>query len=38
MTRVDKLSSWLVELGFARYTRAFTDNEVDLDTLPLLSE
>ena len=35
---MDQLSSWLAQLGLERYARAFADNEVDLDTIRLLTE
>jgi class 3 adenylate cyclase/tetratricopeptide (TPR) repeat protein len=35
---MDELSSWLAELGLDRYAQVFSENGVDLATLPLLSE
>jgi class 3 adenylate cyclase/predicted ATPase len=35
---MDELSSWLAGLGLERYAQVFSDNEVDLDTVRLLSE
>ena len=35
---MDELSSWLAELGLDRYAQFFSENGVDLATLPLLSE
>jgi hypothetical protein len=34
---MDELSSWLAGLGLERYAQVFSDNEVDLDAVRLLS-
>src|SRR5215813_7186770 len=35
---VDDLAQWLEELGLARYTRLFVENDIDLDVLPHLTD
>lgn len=35
---MDALDSWLTKLGLERYVQAFRENDVDLETLPLLSD
>src|SRR5215813_3504883 len=35
---VDDLAQWLEELGLARYTRRFVENDIDLDVLPHLTD
>ena len=34
----DNIGDWLEELGLGKYVQAFVDNEVDLDTLPYVSD
>jgi len=35
---MDALSEWLQKIGLERYARTFADSDVDLDTLPLLTD
>ena len=34
----DNIGNWLEQLGLGKYTPAFVDNEIDLDTLPYVTD
>ena len=35
---VDSIRAWLQQLALEQYSQVFAENDVDLDTLPLLGE